>query len=137
MRGPPLVLFCFLAAFPAAAQTLLVRPEVCAALTELPPDPGVAFTPGIDVSGRPVAPADLPSGRWVDDVVIPLSVDLKRRLGIKLEQTLFPLGAELGYVTVVEGRAYLNGEPLATGSENALAALCRHAVPQRWQDPPR
>jgi len=132
-----LALFCFLAAFPTAAQTLVVRPEVCATLTELPPDPGVAYTPGVDVSGRPVVPADLASGRGFDEVVIPLSVDLKRRLGIKLAETLFPLGAELGYVTIVDGRAYLNGEPLANGSESALAELCRRAALQRWQNPPR
>ena len=137
MRGL-LVLF-FFATVPATAQTLVVRPEVCAALTELPPDPGVAYRPGIDVAGRPVTPADLPSsgGALFEEVAIPLSVDLRRRLGIVLDETLFPLGAELGYVTVREGRAYFNGEPLAAGSEAALARLCGRGALGRWQDPPR
>jgi hypothetical protein len=127
-----------LPAAPLSAQTLIVRPEVCAALTTHVPDRGVAYEPGGDARGRKVAPADLAGfgGPSFDEVALQLTVDLRRRLGIKLDETLFPGGAELGYVTVREGRAYYNGAPLAEGSEAALASLCRGRG-LRWDDPPK
>lgn len=132
-----LLLVLAVAAAPAAAQTLVVRPEVCAALTAHVPDPGVAYKPGLDARGRAVAPADLPGfgGPAFDEVALQLTVDLRKRLGIKLDETLFPGGVELGYVTVRGGRAYYNGTPLAAGSEAALASLCRGRG-LRWEDPP-
>jgi hypothetical protein len=132
------VFLATIAALPATAQTLVVRPEVCAALAEHVAEPGVAYKEGVDAGGRAVAPADLAAirGPMFDEVAIQLSVDLKRRLGIKLDETIFPQGADLGYVTVREGKAYFNGAPLAVGSDAALASLCRGRG-LRWQDPPR
>jgi hypothetical protein len=138
MRIFPLLFLATILALPAAAQTLVVRPEVCAAVTEHVADPSVAYKEGVDAAGRMVAPAGLATirGPLFDEVAIQLSVDLKRRLGIKLDETLFPQGAELGYVTVREGKAYFNGAPLAVGSDAALASLCR-GTGLRWQNPPR
>lgn len=136
MRLLLLVLALALDAAPLAAQTLVVRPEICAALTAHVPDPGVAYQPGLDARGGQVAPADLAGfgGPSFDEVALQLTVDLRKRLGIKLDETLFPGGAELGYVTVRGGRAYYNGAPLAEGSEAALASLCRGRG-LRWEDP--
>jgi hypothetical protein len=136
--GLALLVLLALAAFPAAAQTLVVRPEACAALTAHLPEPGVEYTPGRDSSGRAVAPADLPTlpGPSFHEVTLQLTVDLEKRLGIKLDPTLFPLGTELGQITVRGGKAYFNGAPLAPGSEAALASLCRGRG-LRWQDPPK
>jgi hypothetical protein len=122
----------------ASAQTLVVRPEACAALTAHLPEPGVAYTPGVDALGRPVVPADLATmpGPSFNEVTLQLTVDLGKRLGIKLDPTLFPLGTELGQITVRGDRAYFNGAPLAPGAEAALASLCRGRG-LRWQDPPK
>jgi hypothetical protein len=134
----PILLAAGLAA-PAGAQTLVVRPEVCAALVAHVPDPGVApgpaYVPGIDAAGRPVAPADLPAAPGAaafEEIAVKLTVDLKRRFGIPADDR-FIGEAELGYVTVRDGRAFLNGAPLAAEADGALAALCRHG----WRDPPR
>ncbi|MBX6368519.1 MAG: hypothetical protein IRZ04_11075 [Rhodospirillales bacterium] len=133
-----LALALALDAAPLAAQTLVVRPEICAALTTHVPDPGVAYQPGLDARGGKVAPADLAGfgGPSFNEVALQLTPDLKKRLGIKLDETLFPGGVELGYVTVRDGRAYYNGVPLAEGSEAALASLCRGRG-LRWEDPPK
>jgi hypothetical protein len=125
-------------AFPVLAQTLVLGPNACAALVEHVPDPGVAYTPGLDANGFSVAPADLPSigvSRF-DEVALQLTVDLRKRLGINLDRTLFPEGAELGYVTVREGKAYFNGEPLAPDADAALASLCRGRG-LRWDKAPK
>lgn len=96
MRLLLLVLALALDAAPLAAQTLVVRPEICAALTAHVPDPGVAYQPGLDARGGQVAPADLAGfgGPSFDEVALQLTVDLRKRLGIKLDETLFPGGAE-------------------------------------------
>lgn len=131
----PALVFC---ASPAAGQMLVVRPEICAALTEHVPAPDAAFQPGVDARGGAVAPADLPAvgGFSFDEVSLQLTVDLRKRLGIKLDDTLFTQGTELGYVTVRGGKAYFNGAPLAPGSDSALASLCRGRG-LRWENPPR
>jgi hypothetical protein len=133
--APLLLVLC---ASPVAAQTLVVRPEICAALTEHVPVPDAAFRPGVDARGRAVTPADLPAigGFGFDEVALQLTVDLRKRLGIKLDDTLFAQGTELGYVTVRGGKAYFNGAPLAPGSETALASLCR-GQGLRWENPPK
>jgi hypothetical protein len=139
-RGLPflLLLLAPLAAAPAVAQTLVVRADACAALAAHLPDLGVAYTPGVDVNGRPVAPAEMPAvgGSYFNEVTLQLTVDLRRRLGIKLDPTLFPLGSELGYITVRGNQAYFNGTALAPGADAALASLCR-GQGLRWEEPPK
>jgi hypothetical protein len=131
-------LLALLWALPAGAQTLVLGPNACAALVAHVPDPGVAYTPGLDANGFAVAPADLAAigGSQFDEVALQLTVDLRKRLGIKLDKTLFPEGAELGYVTVRGGKAYYNGAPLAAGADAALASLCRGRG-LRWEDAPK
>lgn len=131
-------LLALLWAVPAPAQTLVVGPNACAALTQHVPDPRVAYTPGLDANGVAVAPADLPSigVSGFNEVALQLTVDLRKRLGIELDKTLFPEGAELGYVTVRDGKAYFNGAPLAPDADAALASLCR-GKGLRWDNAPK
>lgn len=67
-------------AFPVSAQTVVV--EECKAITGHIPADDVNYKPGVDVSGKPVVPADLNAAPFVvpDILMIPLSVDLARRL---------------------------------------------------------
>ncbi len=120
---------------PAAGQpgdTVPVRltEADCRAVVVHEPAPDVAFTPGVDVRGRPVAPADLPGTVRIevpDEVVIPITIDLARRLGIP--HALFEADAYVGTVTVVDGRPYFDGQPLFDADQAALAAACRQAFP--------
>lgn len=57
------------------------------------PEPTVAYTPGVDVNGQPVTPADLeaPEARRIHkDIIIPITIDLAARYGLHL-----PAGVEL------------------------------------------
>jgi hypothetical protein len=92
--------------------------------------PGADYTPGVDVDGRPVAPADLPSSTpplKLDDFPIEISVNLEKRFGIPANSSLFHGKAVVGYVTVEDGRAYFNGQPISQSEQDMLAAACQAA----------
>src|SRR3546814_3749499 len=94
------------------------------------PDPDVAYTPGVDVRGNAVAPADQPGQSRVaapDVVVIQLTVDLLRRYGVPAESPLAPRGeAAVGSLTydIASGRMTYDGQPLSDPEQDALAAAC-------------
>src|SRR3546814_20823321 len=94
------------------------------------PDPDVAYTPGVDVRGNAVAPADQPGQSRVaapDVVVIQLTVDLLRRYGVPEESPLAPRGeAAVGSLTydIARGRMTYAGQPLSDTDQDAFAAAC-------------
>ncbi|HZS82149.1 MAG TPA: hypothetical protein VFA50_04715 [Stellaceae bacterium] len=113
-----------------ASAPITVAPDACAAIAHLGDAPGVAYTPGVDVHGKPVAPADLPAGnealnRHLADAPVKITVDLQRRFGIPADASLFHGRSEIGYVTVQGGKAYLDGVPLSGTEEALLGAACR------------
>src|SRR3546814_13483089 len=81
------------------------------------PDPDVAYTPGVDVRGNAVAPADQPGQSHVaapDVVVIQLTVDLLTRYGVPAESPLAPRGeAAVGPMTygISTGRMTIDDLP--------------------------
>jgi hypothetical protein len=103
----------------------------CQNLVQYRPNPGVAYKPGVDVRGRPVAPADLPgSGISVEPP------DL-----VEFDITFDPLKGETGrrflnpelYVGTVEydlktGQATFNGVPLTDPEKDEIARRCRAAL---------
>jgi hypothetical protein len=95
--------------------------------------PGADYTPGVDADGNPVAPADLPSATpplKLDDFPIEISVNLQKRFGIPANSSLFHGKAVVGYVTVQDGRAYFNGQPISQNEQDMLAAACQAAKPR-------
>ena len=87
---------------------------------------GAAYVPGLDAAGNPVAPADLPDAGKpkIDTPAIEINARLAGRFGSPA--TGARLGrAILGFVTVRDGRAYFNGEPLAPDASDAMIAACR------------
>jgi hypothetical protein len=109
----------------AGAQTR-ISPEDCRAVTQYLPDPSVTFQPGVGAGGRRVAPADLSPPQPVVPVSpqIYLGVDLQRRYGLprSLEADL-----PIGILTFDGTRVLLNGRPLGTEDQSALAAACAAA----------
>jgi hypothetical protein len=107
-----------------AAQTIAERD--CRRLERHVPAPDVVYRPGVDVRGRPVAPADLaPAPSIVPErLVIYLGVDLRRALGL-------PPGLiadlPLGIIEIANGTVLFNGRPLAPEAAAALAAACAAA----------
>lgn len=88
-------------------------PGECRLLGAHKPDSGVAYQPGVDVHGNPVAPADLNGGAAMavsETVTVPLSVDLAERLQNSHVQGL-QLEAPLGMLEIHQnGRVVYNGE---------------------------
>ncbi len=129
------LIMILLVAGPALAQPTVpveLRPRDCAHLvTEHVPADEVAFQPGLDVRGHPVAPADLPSSarlRLPETIEIALDFPLRDLLRARN----FPPGldgaVQLGWL-VWDGRSFTyNGQPLGDPALAALAAACRRIV---------
>ncbi|WP_448202941.1 hypothetical protein [Azospirillum sp. sgz302134] len=112
----------------AAAQIDL---SACRYLTRHRPAPDVEYTPGVDVRGRAVAPADLPgsagSATPPERFDIPITLDLARRMGIRVPGGGLPAGTDVGTLTVQGGRLFFNGQPIGGAAEADLYAYCRSA----------
>lgn len=112
------------------ASEVRIAPEDCRRLVRHLPDSDVAYTPGVDVRGNAVAPADQPGQPRIaapDVVVIQLTVDLLRRYGVPAESPLAPRGeAAVGVLTydIASGRMTYDGQPLSDPEQDALAAAC-------------
>jgi len=125
-----LLTFCALVTS-AAADTVTVTREGCAALQRYVPSADVEYKPGKDVvNGKPVPPADLDGGAppiaMPDEIVISITALLQQKFGIPADSTLYKPEAYIGTVTVQpDGRAYFNGKPLQNDAAYELALLCQ------------
>ena|SRR5579883_1954372 len=113
----------------AAAQTIAVTDADCAKIVNYVTPPDVAYQPGVDVYGRKVAPADLPSSQpqiGAGPITIDITADL-HKYGVPSNSPLLLPGARLGQLTVDDlGRkVYFNGQPLGDSEEKAIADACR------------
>lgn len=121
-----------LAASPVAAQNGGgVDPRLCQALVRHRPAPDVEYTPGVDVRGRAVAPADLPgsagAGRQpLERFEIPVTPDFARRMGLPGGRAgaAAPGNMEIGRLVIDGDRLTFNGQTIGGGSEAALLAAC-------------
>ena len=107
--------------------TVTVAADVCAQVRSLPPVAGAAYVPGVDVDGKAVAPADLPSEAppvTVENIPIEIDRNLQRRFAIPAGARLFTQKAQIGTVTLRDGVAYFNGQPLVPAEQAALQAGC-------------
>lgn len=98
------------------------------------PEPGVEYQPGVDARGRPVAPADIGGGYAIDlpeQITIPITVDL---LGPWRDNTgagVVKGEALMGVVTIRDGTAYWNGEPMEPAAQRQIRDACRLLAAQR------
>jgi hypothetical protein len=116
----------------AQGATIIVESQPCAVVAQLQEAPGVAYTPGVDVSGNAVAPADLPDSgnpelsQALAQVPVKITSALLGKYGIPANAKPFGGRAELGYVTVRDGKAYLDGRQLSPSETAVLGDACRH-----------
>lgn len=106
----------------------VVSSKACAEVVAHVPDTGVAYTPGVDVNGNAVAPADLPgSGSPItaDNFPIFLTLDLKKKFKVPDSAKLFKPEAVIGLITIQGNQVFFNGQPIDSGEANLLAAACR------------
>lgn len=122
----------FLAALLALSGGAAAQPidlSACRFLTAHRPAAGVEHTPGVDVNGKPVAPADLPGSAGaappLERFDIPVTVDFARRMGFPVPQGAAAPGVEVGYLTWYANRLYFNGQPIGAPSEAEVYAYCR------------
>ena len=112
----------------SADGRVLVSSKACAEVVAHVPDAGVAYTPGVDVNGNAVAPADLPdSGSPItaDNFPIFLTLDLKKKFQVSDSAKLFKLQAVVGLISVQGNQVFFNGQPIGSGEASLLAAACR------------
>jgi len=122
-------LLALVAAAPATAQQVAVTAEQCRQLVAHFPDPGVNYTPGVDVYGRKVAPADLPSSGGIatpQTYTFDVNADL-RKYGVSSNSPLSLPSVGVGRITIEDqGRqVYFNGQPLGDTEQRAVAEACR------------
>ena len=117
----------------AAASTITVSATDCQRLVRHQPDADVAYTPGVDVNGNPVAPADLPGAVTIKsptEVTFDVTYDLLANYGVENDTSLAPRGeAVVGTVKydLLSGALTFNGERLDTAETAALSDLCKAA----------
>ena len=110
-------------AAPVYAQdgpSVLLDSSVCAE--------GARYQPGIDVRGKPVAPADLDDADMGDELMesinVTLKLDIAQKLGIPTQ--MLTGEAQIGTITRAEnGDLLLNGKKLSRPSAVEIAALCQ------------
>ena len=110
---------------PVANNDLGITEKDCQAIVDYQPSADVDYKPGVDVHGKPVMEADLtpaivkPPQKYKFD----LNVDAAHYLGLTV-----PPGSQglmkIGTVTIENGQATFNGNPLEGDAVAALKAAC-------------
>ena len=114
-------------AVPASAEVAISRRD-CEQLVRHEPAPDVAYQPGVDVHGRPVAPADLGGGSQIalpDVIYIPIEVLVQDRFGIPANSVLYDATALVGVVSVKGNQVYFEDQLLGDPEVAALEEACR------------
>lgn len=131
MRACTALSFVVFFGMAAGASAQPIDLSACRYLTQHRPAPGVDYTPGVDVKGRPVAPADLPGSAGTAPPLqrfdMPVTLDFIRRMGVRVPAAAakLPGTGEIGVLTLYENRLYFNGQPLGGPTEAELYAYCR------------
>ena len=118
------IVFCVLAWLfdPAHAATVTVTKDDCRHIVSHTPDASVAYTPGIDAYGRPVAPATLGGGFSVkppETFTMDINIDLQERFGLPANKGQYMGEINAGKVEIKkDGRAYYNGQELVITARN-------------------
>ena len=112
---------------PASAEIAISRKD-CQRLVNHEPVPDVTYQPGVDVHGRPVAPADLGGGQQIqlpDVIYIPIEVLIQDKYGIPANSVLYDATALVGVVSVRGNQVYFEDQPLTDPEIVALEEACR------------
>lgn len=117
---------------PFAVARAQDQSALCALMPAHKPSAGVEYQPGVDVYGRPVAPADMnaPATQMVPDVVrVPLTIDLAQRFGGALP-TGTQLETQMGMIEIHRnGRVTYNGHDLTTAAQKVCNGATIPASP--------
>lgn len=112
----------------AASAEIAISRKDCERLVNHEPAPDVAYQPGVDAHGRPVAPADLGGGQQIqlpDVIYIPIEVLIQDKYGIPANSVLYDATALVGVVSVRGNQVYFEDQPLTDPEIVALEEACR------------
>ncbi len=117
----------------AAERTIAIARSDCELAVRYAPPPDVAYKPGVDVNGRPVAPADLDGDHRLklrESIPVIISDDLRKQFGLPDDSPLFDANVFVGIVELrlSDRRLTFNGVELSDREASALAAMCRDAT---------
>jgi hypothetical protein len=91
--------------------------------------PDVSYKPGVDVQGRAVAPADLPSNNTLElpkSIPIDIEIPVRTILGPNSPYLTGDAKIQVGRVVVeADGRVLFNGRPIPDTGRDQLIAACR------------
>ena len=107
--------------------TVTVTKADCRHIVYHTPDASVAYRPGVTADGRSVAPADLAGGYRVkppETFSMDINIDLQARFGLPANKGQYVGEIKAGRVEIKDGKAFYNGQELATSAENAVAEAC-------------
>tara|TARA_R110000868_G_scaffold10313_10_gene50601 strand:- start:3494 stop:3901 length:408 start_codon:yes stop_codon:yes gene_type:complete len=129
MKRIPAILLTAVLGLPVQAETasVTVTQDDCRHITVHTPDASVAYTPGSTADGRSVVPADLGGGYRVkppETYSMDINIDLQERFGLPANKGQYMGEIRAGKVEIKDGRAFYNGQELATGAQNAIAEAC-------------
>jgi hypothetical protein len=117
---------------PVARPQLQVTAADCRRLVQAVPAGDVNYRPGLDVYGRPVAPADLdpaPPLGPPERMTVYIDADL-RRFGVPATSPLFEPFVGVGEISFDRnGGVFFNGRPLGGSEQTAIAEICRRQMP--------
>lgn len=120
-----------LPAFSAEATKAGVSLKDCQRLTKHVPSADVAYTPGVDVRGKPVVPAQGPGGgenafKLPDKITIDFGIDLAGKYGFSGagDQTSTAKIMTIGY-DLAAGGLTVNGKPLSKDDSRAVKKACQ------------
>jgi len=121
--------FVALGGAPAVADDSVVEVsrKDCKRLLRHEPRADVEYKPGVDVRGKPVAPADVPGSPAIKlpkTINIPIGIDLEEKYGLGAGGK-YTGEATIGTVKVRKGRVYWNNELLGDAEQARIAEACR------------
>jgi hypothetical protein len=136
----------------AEARTITVRSSECQRLVQHADTTDATYTPGVDVRGKAVAPADLDGGASIvmpEAIDIQIGVDLADRLGIvdrapgtprdRATRQALPYEGKvpLGTITVRGQDVFWNGEKMLPHDQVLMAEACRLSLTRPGAGPVR
>ncbi len=134
------LIICFGAIFCLSGEALgeplelRISRAACVRLVAHVPGDDVAYRPGVDMRGRPVAPADLdgaPALVLPESYRVRIEVDSDDRFGIPAKTGTYDADIAVGEALVdADGRVLFNGQPLESEAAFELGRRCRELLHQ-------
>ncbi len=121
-----LLVVCGVAGVPAMAGAAEAD-DACARAVRGLATGGADYKPGVDVYGRPVAPADLQPGLRVEPpkvIEFPIDLDLAKRMGFNA-QGHYEGKIAVARVRIEGNRITVDGQEIVADDGAALIAACR------------